>query len=311
MADNKPVRRPSFTVSKSMDTNFKGSLFDKLFPARKALFEKFPSANKGLAISGPGIKLGSDGNFSFVSNEKTEKVEYRNKDGTNFVARYKRDAKLFDVAFTQKCSAYKNFNYLLKYEERKAASPSFVVGGDFAKGKFRKTFKINPCTTKTKVSCLYDAPCMMDDKNKVAIAFDSKMFLNNLKALDQISYNVGAVYHHHTLGSAALTYNNLNHLSLTYVKKMGDKLTVGTEFVQAIGSGGNRKAPAMPIVLATSYQVEKDLALKAKVNKDLQLNLALKKEFNSNLTVTAGTALHLQGNLLQCPTFGFKVALKP
>jgi len=76
MADHKPQRKPSFNVSTSMDTLYKGSHFERLFPLRKTLFEKFPSANKGLAISGPGIKLGSEGNFSIVSNEKSEKVEF-------------------------------------------------------------------------------------------------------------------------------------------------------------------------------------------------------------------------------------------
>lgn len=309
MADNKPVRKPSFVVSKSLDTNFKGSLFDKLFPARKTLFEKFPSSNKGLAISGPGIKLGSEGNFSFVSNEKTDKVEYKGKEGVNFSARFKRDAKLFDVSLVSKCSCYPQFNYLVKYEERKAASPSYVVGLDWKHGPFQKTFKINPVTTKMKCSSLYTADCKVDCKNKVAAAIDAKLFLNNIKAFDQIAYNVGFRYDHHNLGSACAAYNHLGNVTLTYLKKI-DKLTAGIEFSHNVSSNPNN-GPTMPLVLSSIYQIDKETALKVKMNKDLQLNLAVKKEFNSNLVVTAGTALNLQGNLFQAPSFGFKVALKP
>lgn len=308
MADaNKPVRKPSFTVSNAMDTQWKGSLFDKLFPLRKSLFEKFPSANKGLAISGPGIKLGAGGNFSFVSNEKTDKVEYK-ESGMNFVARYKRDAKLFDVALKTNCPQYPAFNYLVKYEERKDGS-QFILGGDFKTGGFEKNFKFNPLTLRAKASCLYSAPCMLYPDNKVNLAADSKFNLKQLNAADT-SFNVGAAYTYKCLGTFAASYNHNGQLTLTAAKKMDNGFTFGIESVHACNSDP-KKSPKQPLVVASIYEMDKTTAIKTKLNKDLQLNLAVKKEFNSNLTVVCGTAVNLQGNLFAPPTLGFKVTLKP
>jgi len=314
MADHKPVRKPSFGVSTSVDTQFKGSLYEKLLPARKALFEKFPSSNKGLAMSGPGLKFGGDGNFSFVSNEKSEKAEYKGKD-MNFVARYKRDAKLFDVTLKQEIatSMKPKFTYLLKYEERKQDAPSYVIGGDvvICKG-FQGNIKVNPVTTKLKTSWLYNGGCAWIPEG-LTLAADKKLFLNtpgfaNLCAKTQ--WNVGAAYSH-KLGTSAVSYNHKGHVTVTHLKAV-DKLSVGVEYTHQVpfALGEDTSAPTQPLVLAAIYQVDKTLALKGKVNKDLQLNLAVKKDFNSNFTVTAGTAIHLQGNVFKAPSFGFKVALK-
>lgn len=310
MADHKPVRKPSFGVSTSVDTQFKGSYFEKLLPARKALFEKFPSSNKGLAISGPGLKFGGEGNFSFVSNEKSEKAEYKGKD-LNFVARYKKDAKLFDVTLKQEiATSYKpKFTYLLKYEERKQDAPSYVVGGDVLVCKgFQGNVKVNPVTTKLKSSWLYTGGCSWLPDG-LTLACDKKLFLNKLDPA-QTQWNVGAAYAH-KLGTSAVAYNHKGHVTVTHLKAV-DKLSVGVEYTQQVLPclGADKSGVSQPLVLAASYQVDKTLAVKGKVNKDLQLNLAVKKDFNSNFTVTAGTALHLQGNVFQAPSFGFKVALK-
>lgn len=304
MAENKPVRKPSFVVSNSLDNQWKGSYFEKLFPVRKTLFEKFPSANKGLAISGPGIKLGSDGNFSFVSNEKSEKVEYK-KDGMNFTARYKKDAKLFDVSLLQKCSWCTNFNYLVKYEERKEASPHFVVGGDWKNGAFQGNAKINPVTLKFKSSYLYAAPCMFNEKNQFSVAADCKKNLKNL-SMNDVFFNVGLAYKHACLGTFGLAYNDKGHMTVTAAKKM-DNITLGIEGVHALKA----KQPAMPLCVAGIYELDKETHIKTKLNKDLVLNVALKKVLSGNVTVVAGTAFPLTGDLFNAPAFGFKVSLKP
>jgi len=305
MAENKPVRRPSFTVSNSLDNQWKGSYFEKLFPVRKTLFEKFPSANKGLAISGPGIKLGGDGNFSFVSNEKSEKVEYK-KDGMNFTARYKRDAKLFDVSLLNKCCWVKNFNYLVKYEERKQASPHFVVGGDWKNGALQANIKINPVTLKMKSSYFYSFPCLINDKNQISIAADKKVNLNKLTSMNDHFFNVGFAYKHACLGTYGIAYNDKGHVTVTAAKKINN-VTFGVEGVHALKD----KKPAMPICVASIYELDKDTHIKTKLNKDLVLNVAVKKVMSSNVTVVAGTAFPLAGDLFNAPSFGFKVSLKP
>jgi len=313
MADHKPQRKPSFNVSTSMDTLYKGSHFERLFPLRKTLFEKFPSANKGLAISGPGIKLGSEGNFSFVSNEKSEKVEYKGQD-LFFVARYKRDAKLFDVTLKQaiETSLKPKFSYLLKYEERKQDAPSYVVGGDveFCKG-LNLNFKLNPVTTKGKISWLCSKGACKGMPEGLSIACDKKFYLNKIAQPEHALWNFGIAYDH-ALGTTAVSYNSKGHVTITQAKTK-DKLSVGVEYTQQVmpALGADKTAPTQPVVLAAMYQVDKSLAVKGKLNKDLQLNLAVKKEFSNNLTVTAGTSLGLQGKNMQTPAFGFKVALKP
>eukprot|EP00397_Hematodinium_sp_SG-2012_P043305 GEMP01048116.1.p1 GENE.GEMP01048116.1~~GEMP01048116.1.p1 ORF type:complete len:308 (+),score=61.88 GEMP01048116.1:76-999(+) len=303
-------RKPSFSDSDSLKINTKGSHFEKLFPLRKGLFEKFPSANKGLAFSGPGIKVGDGATFTFTSNEKSEKVDFRGKDGINFIARYKRDAKLFDVSLTGKCETMAGLSYLIKYEERKQAAPHYVFGGTYVSRTtgLQHTFKYNPATTKAKASLLHAGGTCGIPKG-LRLAGDTELLLNEMCKPDHILFNVGLAYDNQ-LGQTGVSCNQNGEVTLTHVKQAYDKkLVLGAEVVQSIC--GAKKGPKMPMVVAASYQVDTTTLLRAKFNKDLMLNLGVKKDFSKNLSVSVGTSVALQDLSTQVPAFGFKVAMKP
>lgn len=308
MVSGKPQRKLSFCDSDSLKTNHKGSLFEKLFPLRKGLFEKFPSANKGLALSGPGIKVGDSGSFTFSCNEKTDKLDYKGDDGVNVCARYKKDAKLFDVSVTGKCCGT-GFSYLLKYEERGDAAPHYIVGGEYKDKKhdLHTTYKFNPLTTRAKISVLQEGG-HFGLPSGLRIAADTKLFLNQVAKPEHILFNIGAAYKN-PLGQTGVSYNQNGLLTLTHIKQIDD-FQVGFECVQAIHGPSKKTGPKMPLVVAANYQVDKTTLVRAKLNKDLFLNVGVKKDFSKNLCLTAGTSWELRNLSLQVPAFGFKVNMK-
>eukprot|EP00397_Hematodinium_sp_SG-2012_P010961 GEMP01011087.1.p1 GENE.GEMP01011087.1~~GEMP01011087.1.p1 ORF type:complete len:306 (+),score=95.86 GEMP01011087.1:72-989(+) len=300
-------RKPSFSDSDSLKTNLKNSLFEKLFPLRKGLFEKFPSANKGLAFSGPGIKLGSTGTFTFTTNETSDKVDFKDTNGVQVLARYKKDAKLFDVSLRGKCNNVEGLTYLVKYEERKENAPHYVFGVDYfhKKSGFQNTMKVNPLTTKVKVSLLHPGgKCGIPEG--LRFAADSMVFLNQLSKPETITFNVGVAYDN-PLGLTGVSYNHRGDLTLTHIKKLDD-VTLGVEVGQSVK--GNEKSPKMPLVAVASYQFDSNTVVRAKINKDLAVNLGIKRDFSKNLNVSLGTTVELQKPMLQAPAFGFKVTMK-
>eukprot|EP00397_Hematodinium_sp_SG-2012_P045586 GEMP01051242.1.p1 GENE.GEMP01051242.1~~GEMP01051242.1.p1 ORF type:complete len:326 (-),score=47.50 GEMP01051242.1:649-1578(-) len=304
-------RKLSFIDSDSLKTNTKGSLFEKLFPLRKGLFEKFPSANKGLAFSGPGINFGTNGTFTFVSSEKSDKVDYKGNDGLIFTARCKRDAKLFDLVLKGKCDFMDGLSYLVKYEERKEAAPRYVIGGEFTCSKtgFQETFKLDPLTTAAKISLLQvGGKCGIPEG--LRFAADTKLFLNQLSKPEHILFNVGLAYKN-SLGQTGVSYNQKSELTITCINQFCDgKLSAGVELGYSI-SGGDKKSPKMPLVVAASYQLDKTTLIRAKINKDFALNFGVRKDYSKNLSVTAGTMVDLSKTPTpQVPAFGFKVTMK-
>lgn len=316
---NKPMtlsqRRPSFTDSDSLKCNVKTSLFEKLLPARKAIFDKIPSSNKGLSFSGPGIKLGDAGTFSFTTTEKLDKVEVK-QDDTTLCARYKKDSRIFDVTASKQFSCMPGFTYLVKYEQRQKGSPAYVIGADYNDKKkgVHATLKYNALTQAAKLSYLHEGGSMGVPKG-FRIAADSKCFLDKLASNpESILFNLGFSYEN-PLGHTGIAYNQAGVVTVTHLKEVSPDLSVGLEVAQNIrGFVGKDvgKAPKMPIVVAANYKICKKTLLRAKLNKDLVLNLGVKKDFSPQFNVTAGTSFDLRNpaNALQPPTVGFKVSMK-
>jgi len=319
---NKPMtlkrRRPSFTESDSLKPNVKTSLFEKLLPGRKAIFDKIPSSNKGLAFSGPGIKLGDAGTFSFTTTEKVDKVEVK-QDDTTLCARYKKDSRiqgLFDVSATKQFSCTPGFTYLLKYEQTHKGLPAFVIGADYSDKKkgVHATTKFNALTKAFKLSYLHEGGSMGVPKG-FRFAADSKCYLDKLASNPEtISFNLGFSYEN-PLGHTGIAYNEAGVVTVTHLKEVCPDLSVGLEVAQNIrGFVGKNvgKTPKMPIVLAANYKINKKTLLRAKLNKDLVLNLGVKKDFSPQFNVAAGTSFDLRNpaNALQPPTIGFKVSMK-
>eukprot|EP00397_Hematodinium_sp_SG-2012_P043943 GEMP01048960.1.p1 GENE.GEMP01048960.1~~GEMP01048960.1.p1 ORF type:complete len:323 (+),score=74.09 GEMP01048960.1:38-1006(+) len=301
------ARKPSFSDSDSLKINLKGSLFEKLFPLRKELFEKYPSANKGLEFSGPGIAFTDGGSFTFTNNKKNDKVHFNPAKGLGFIARYKKDARLFDVALKGHCECVDGLSYLVKYEERKEASPHYVIGAEYTCGDtgLQGTVKLNPHTTKTKIAFLCPVG-VCGIAQGVRLAGDAKFFLNQLNNPKHIQFNCGFAYTS-PLGEYGASYNHKSEITYTYMKQWND-FTVGIEAGQSSRRDG--KDPKIPLVAALSYRVDENTTLRSKLNNNFMLNLGVKKDFSKSLNVTVGTTVDLRKPVLQGPAFGFKVTMK-
>jgi len=309
----------SFVDLDTMKPNMKGSFIEKLLPLRKGLFEKFPVASKGLAISGPGIKFGDaqgdvgNGHFSFTANEKSEKVEFtgNKKEGYHVAARFKRDANQFDVALRGKCNDTNN--YLIKYEERQQKSPTYVLGWDMTHKSTgaKSVIKVDPLTTRVKHSISLPGGNYGIPKD-MRFAADYKLFMNDLSSGKGILYNVGVGYDT-PVGQVGIALNQKHEVTLTHIKRV-DKVQVGVELAHNVEQLMKGKSPSVPpFVVAASYDVDPSLTVRGKINHNMEVSLGVKKDFNKHVNISLGTAVqarNLQDVLMRPPAFGFKMTLK-
>lgn len=291
-----------FTENDTTKELYKSSLFKGLWKNRKAVLDGFPGVHKGLAFPEPCLTLGGS-NYTFKTSEVVDKVACKHGD-KDFVARYKKDSKKFDVSLRQNLG--RGLTGLLKYEERGEAQPGYVVGLDWKCGAFMVgNTKFNAQTGTVKYSTLFDAT---DYLKGLTLAFEGKGPLADLPALKIPSYNLGGAYDH-SLGTSVFALNNKGHLTLSHHYQVDKSLSVAAEVVQPLKDG---PGPKNGFTAGVTYQLDSDHQLKARVNKNGQLNVAIKKDVSPQLNFIAAAVVDLAApeKMMCCPALGFKVVAK-
>jgi len=285
---------PTFTENDSVKETWKNSVFKNLFSDRKKLFDSYPNVNKGLVFSDPTIKFGS-GSYSFKTSDVVDKATYKHKDH-EFQARYKKDAKKFDVSFRQKMS--NNYTALFKYENRGGNEANYVIGCDFDQCGVLGNAKFNPFTGIFKTSAQYDLNKIVDG---VKVAGDLKI---KTKFLDEKpAFNVGMVYDS-GFGVSGLAFNHKGQLTANHYVKVDKNLSAAVEFVEPT-NGGDRQ-----LAIAAGYKIDNEHEVRGRFNKKGELSMALKKDFSPQCSVQLGTVLDTTNPILKAPLIGFKLNAK-
>lgn len=284
----------TYTENNSLKETWKNSNFKNLFPERKSLLESYPAVNKGLVLPEPSIKFGS-GAYSFKTTDVVDKATFK-AGTTEFIARYKKDSKKFDISIKEKYSS--GTSCLYKYENRGDNQPHYVMGVDFNKFGVLGNAKFNPFTGIFKCSGIYDGDKFLQG---CKIGGDLKA---NLPLEKTPQFNLGAVYRS-AAGTTGAAFNDKGELTVNHFIRVDKYLTAGVELVQNVAGG---KQPGF--ALAAGYKLDPTLELRGRVNQKGELNAAFKKTLSKEINVEMGTVLDvmkLPEGAFQAPSFGFKV----
>lgn len=274
---------------------YKGSYFEKLVPARKDLFEKFPI--KGLALTGHALKFGDKSQYTFTfetgGGDKIDKLEV--KGPIEITARNKKTKDDWEIAF-------KKDDMGCKYEH-KQGSPDYAVSYEYAKKgqPYKLHMKYHPLTYLTKASCFFS------QKDFTAVADCKFIGTKLMEDPKSIAFNTAVAYAS-PVGTSALTYTSKGTMVLGHFFKpmMEKKLTAGVEVVL---TGGGKEAN---VDLACNYKIDSDHDLKAKASAKGVLEVCLKKTFTSHCVLSVGTLIDSKTlSKMSAPALGFKLAMKP
>lgn len=289
-----------FAENGSTKELFKSSLFKNLWKDRKNVLDGFPGVNKGLAFPEPCLTLGGS-NYTFKTTDVVDKVTCKAGD-KDFCARYKKDAKKFDITLKQNVG--KGLTALVKYEERGESTPGYVGGLDFqCMGKaLTGNVKFNLQTGTLKYSTLFDAGQYLKG---LSLAFESKSALADVAAFK--TFNAGGLFKH-SLGNTAFGLNHQGFLTLCHSYQVDKNLSAAVEVVQPLKDA----QPKNGFTAGVTYQLDSEHQVKARVNKNGQLNVCVKKDVSPQLNFLVATVVDLTApeKAMALPALGFKVVAK-
>jgi hypothetical protein len=320
MASNKKF---NFTENNSSKELYKASLFKGLFAKKNGVLEGFPQVSKGLSFPDASLAIGGGANYTFKTSDVVDKLQCRTGD-KEFVARYKKDTKKFDVSVHQAMPAFMDVfglkpegarsTLLLKYEECGTGAPRIVAGGSYTHGDLQAHGKYNCATGKQKYSALLNG-------NAVGVSglmLGADMICNTqslakgtstlAQTVADTKFNVGAAYNHN-MGTTGVAYSDAAIFTLNHFWQVDKDMCCGLELAHPMGSA----APKMPMTVGVGYKLDSQHYLKARVNKNGECHVTVKKDVTPNCSIQIATAFDVAnaGDLASSvPALGFKVAVK-
>lgn len=290
-----------FAENDSTKELFKSSLFKNLWKDRKNVLDGFPGVHKGLAFPEPCLTLGGS-NYTFKTSDVVDKVSCKHGD-KDFCARYKKDAKKFDI--TMKQSLGRGMTGLIKYEERGESVPGYVAGLDFkCMGTLAGNVKFNAMTGTLKYSTLFDAS---DYLKGLTLAVETKGPLADVPKLSFPQFNAGGAFKH-SLGNTVFGFNHKGFLTLSHYYQVDKSLSCAVEVVKPLSDAQPKNA----FTAGVTYQLDSEHQVKARVNKNGQLNVCVKKDVSPQLNFLVAAVFDLTApeKVMNVPALGFKVVAK-